>query len=174
MNCPSCGAALNLDGDPNDFVCNYCKSLYYPEKNDDGVRVLGEPSKHACPVCAVPLMQAIVGFERIEYCQRCRGMLIAMENFLLVIEEMKAEIEGRAARHAPDPRELERHIGCPSCHRTMDTHHYAGPGNVVIDSCSRCFLNWLDHGELRRIVQAPERTYGDAHGPIVDPFVGNR
>jgi Zn-finger nucleic acid-binding protein len=38
----------------------------------------------------------------------------------------------------------------------MDTHYYAGPGNVVIDSCSRCCLNWFDYGELRRIASAPE------------------
>jgi Zn-finger nucleic acid-binding protein len=46
----------------------------------------------------------------------------------------------------------------------MDTHYYGGPGNVVIDDCSRCFLNWLDHGELMRIVEAPDRTYGEEFG----------
>jgi Zn-finger nucleic acid-binding protein len=38
----------------------------------------------------------------------------------------------------------------------MDAHFYAGPGNVVMDSCEVCDLNWLDHGELSRISRAPE------------------
>ena len=33
---------------------------------------------------------------------------------------------------------------------------YGGPGNVVIDTCERCLVNWLDPGELRRIAIAPD------------------
>jgi Zn-finger nucleic acid-binding protein len=40
----------------------------------------------------------------------------------------------------------------------MDTHYYAGPGNIVIDDCSFCHLNWLDYGELQRITRAPGPT----------------
>jgi Zn-finger nucleic acid-binding protein len=39
-----------------------------------------------------------------------------------------------------------------------DTHYYGGPGNVIIDDCSRCELNWLDNGELMTIVRAPHRS----------------
>jgi Zn-finger nucleic acid-binding protein len=38
----------------------------------------------------------------------------------------------------------------------MDTHSYAGPGNVIVDSCGDCFLIWLDRGELTRIAHAPD------------------
>jgi Zn-finger nucleic acid-binding protein len=41
----------------------------------------------------------------------------------------------------------------------MDTHPYLGPGHIVIDSCSECGLNWLDSGELMRIVRAPDRDH---------------
>jgi Zn-finger nucleic acid-binding protein len=41
----------------------------------------------------------------------------------------------------------------------METHPYGGGGNVIIEDCERCELNWLDHGELERIVQAPDREY---------------
>jgi Zn-finger nucleic acid-binding protein len=44
----------------------------------------------------------------------------------------------------------------------MEAHSYAGPGNVVIDSCEPCSLNWLDHGELARIAQAPDDRGPDA------------
>lgn len=43
----------------------------------------------------------------------------------------------------------------------MDTHYYGGPGNVILDSRSVCYWNWLDTGELWRIVRAPDRTYGE-------------
>jgi Zn-finger nucleic acid-binding protein len=36
----------------------------------------------------------------------------------------------------------------------MQNHFYGGPGNLVIDTCERCHLNWLDPGELRRIARA--------------------
>ena len=37
------------------LTCEYCKSEYLPEKNEDGVRVLDDPSELSCPVCAVSL-----------------------------------------------------------------------------------------------------------------------
>jgi Zn-finger nucleic acid-binding protein len=41
----------------------------------------------------------------------------------------------------------------------MHTHPYAGGGNIVIDNCPVCAVNWLDHGELRRVVAAPDPQY---------------
>jgi Zn-finger nucleic acid-binding protein len=134
------------------------------------VRVLGEDTEEACPVCAIPLMHAIFGRERIRYCTRCRGMLIPMETFLALIQELKAEAPGPCVPHAPDPRELKRHIDCPHCHQRMDTHYYCGGGSVVIDDCSKCFLNWTDHGEMIRIAQAPDHTYREQLDPEPDPF----
>jgi len=170
MNCPSCGAPLNLEGDREALACDYCKSIYYPEKNDEGVRILGEDAHEHCPVCAIPLTYAIFGRERIRYCTQCRGMLIPMETFLALIEELKAEAPGHGVPRAPDPRELSRHIDCPQCHQRMDTHYYCGPGNVVIDDCSRCCLNWTDHGEMIRIAQAPDRAYAEQLDPEQDAF----
>jgi Zn-finger nucleic acid-binding protein len=42
----------------------------------------------------------------------------------------------------------------------MISHLYGGPGNVVIDSCERCLVNWLDAGELQRIAAAPDSPGG--------------
>ncbi len=159
MNCPSCGAPLRLEGNDEGFACDYCKNIYYPDKNDDGVRVLGEPAPETCPVCAIPLMHAILAHERIRYCTRCRGMLIPMDMFQPLIEELKSGLATHAVPHPPDRRQLDRHIDCPQCRHRMDTHFYGGPGNIVIDDCSRCYLNWLDRGELIRVAQAPDRQY---------------
>ena len=171
MNCPSCGAALRIEGDGETFACDYCKNIYYPEKNDDGVRVL-DAAKESCPVCAIALRHAILGRERIRYCTRCRGMLVRMETFVLLIQELRADAPGQKVQARPDPRELRRHIVCPQCHQQMDTHYYEGPGNIVIDSCSRCWVNWFDHGELMRVVAAPERSY-EVNSPLgPDPRSG--
>ena len=164
MNCPSCGAPLSLEGDQESLTCPYCKSIYLPDPDDEGVRLLGEAEGASCPICAIPLMRATLGRQRIRTCTHCRGMLIPMGNFLALIEELKAGHTGHGVPHAPERKELDRRISCPQCHQLMDNHYYGGPGNVVIDDCSRCFLNWLDHGELMRIVEAPDRTYGEEFG----------
>ncbi len=155
MNCPNCGAAMRLEKDREYFTCDYCKSLHFPAPNADGIRVLGEPSELECPLCWVPLVHAAAGGQRVLYCERCRGLLAAMDVFLVMLEELRA-----ARRSGSQPRptnwdELRRQILCPECQTPMHTHPYAGPGNVVIDNCPRCRLNWLDHAELRRITAAP-------------------
>jgi len=164
MNCPSCGAPLSLEGDQESLTCDYCKAIYLPDQDDEGVRLLGEAEGASCPICAIPLMHATLGRQRIRTCTHCRGMLIPMGNFLALVEELKAGHASHGVPHSPDRKELDRRIACPQCHQHMNTHYYGGPGNVVIDDCSRCFLNWLDHGELMRIVEAPDRTYGEEFG----------
>lgn len=160
MNCPDCGAPMRLESDKDYFTCDFCKNIYFPEKNEDGVRVLGETSPSACPICAIPLVHAAVSNERILYCSRCRGMLIRMDIFAALVDDLRARRDGSTAiPHPPDPSELRRRISCPQCHRQMDTHYYCGPGNVVIDDCSQCGLDWLDYGELMRLTRAPGQTH---------------
>ena len=166
MNCPSCGAPLRLEGHEEGLACDYCKSIYYPEKNAEGVRVLNDTADESCPVCAIPLRHALLARERIRYCTRCHGMLIPMEVFVGLVQELKANGNGPVIPQPPNPHELDRHIQCPRCHHPMDTHYYGGPGNIVIDDCSRCYLNWLDDGELMRIVRAPDRTYSEELGEL--------
>ena len=104
-------------------------------------------------------MHAALAKIRIRYCTHCRGMLIPMAVFLSLVEELRADQQGTLIAPTPDPHDLHRHIDCPHCHKRMDTHFYNGPGNVIIDDCSNCLLNWLDHGELMRIVRAPDHSH---------------
>ena len=147
---------MHLKLDEDSFKCDYCHSVYFPEKNEDGVRVLGEPSDQPCPVCNIPLVNAAIAKTRIFYCTRCRGMLIAMEVFKNLVDELQVLQSGSMIQPPADSSDLNRIINCPQCHRRMDTHLYAGPGNVVIDSCEHCLIDWLDRGELMRIVHAPD------------------
>ncbi len=153
---------MRLDDDKDFLACDYCGNVHFPEANDDGVRVLGDPVESHCPVCDVPLVNAALLGHRFLYCQRCRGMLMHIDTFVAAIEDLRARRETEAELpHQPDARDLDRHIRCPQCHEDMDTHPYAGPGNVIIDNCPNCALNWLDYGELRRIVRAPDHQYSE-------------
>ncbi|MGA3082428.1 MAG: zf-TFIIB domain-containing protein [Terracidiphilus sp.] len=168
MNCPSCGAPMKLKADMASFKCEYCQSVCFPEKNDDGVRVLEEQSGHDCPVCSVPLNHAYLGTSPIIYCTKCNGMLIAMGGLEGMIDEQRSAHRAVAAPPPPDKDDLKRKINCPQCHRPMDAHFYGGPGNVVIDSCEECSLIWLDRGELLRIALAPDSAPESTPSPTAD------
>lgn len=162
MNCPSCGAPLRLREGRDSLPCEYCGAVYLPEANEDGVRLLGEASTTPCPVCKIPLVHASLRHERFLYCERCRGNLIPMPVFVCLVQELRARGGGAVAPpHPPDPQELRRTLRCPQCDRPMETHYYAGGGNVVIDDCERCELNWLDAGELLSIAHARDHSLNE-------------
>ena len=151
---------MRLKADQECLVCDYCGNIHVPEMNADGLRVFDQAAGPACPVCAVPLVHATAGGHRILYCSRCHGMLISMGIFPSVVQDMKSRRENTGYVPRPfDARDLDRRIQCPQCSRQMDTHLYGGGGNVVIDDCEDCGLDWLDYGELDRIVRAPDREY---------------
>jgi Zn-finger nucleic acid-binding protein len=138
------------------LVCDYCKSVVVPEKDENGLAVLGEATGRSCPVCDLSLQRATLSAIPVLYCTRCHGLLVLMGLFESLITAARVQRPGTLAQPPIDPHELDRRIGCPNCHRTMDTHTYCGPGNVVIDSCDFCLVNWLDDGELARIAHAPD------------------
>ena len=151
---------MRLDTDKDYFVCEYCGNIHVPNANDEGVRVLHETSDSECPVCAIPLVRAAIDGQRILYCQRCHGMLVSMDIFVPLIEDLRSRRQGTAEIVRPiDIHELDRPVRCPQCHGQMDTHLYGGGGNVILSDCERCQLNWLDHGELDRIVRSPDRQF---------------
>jgi len=154
---------MQLDSSAESLTCDYCGNIVFPEKNDDGVRVLGQPTDQPCPVCRIGLVDASFSGARILYCTRCRGMLIDMEIFAELVQTLRAGHDGGGViPHPPDRSELDRRLACPRCHQTMDTHFYAGPGNVILSDCERCSLNWLDSGKLIRIAHAPDALREEA------------
>ena len=153
---------MRLKPDVDSFVCDFCQTVYIPQANEDGVRVLDESASLPCPVCRASLAHAAVGGRRILYCRACHGMLIGMDLFVGLIQDLRSSRDTPAATlPPPDPKDLQRRINCPQCGSVMDTHPYGGPGNVIIDDCERCQVNWLDYGELQRIVRAPDHHYGE-------------
>jgi Zn-finger nucleic acid-binding protein len=153
------------------MVCEYCGSEATPRIGEDGVQIVGESSK-PCPVCKSRLSDGLIEAQPLLYCSHCHGMLLSMDKFLPLVQELRAAREGPAhflARDA-DPGRI---LNCPLCSKEMDNHPYGGGGNVYIDSCEPCSVIWLDGGELRRIVMAPDREplylkYEDTERPRSD------
>jgi len=148
-----------MDVQNDTFVCGYCHNVVVPEKDSSGVAILGDPSDETCPVCRLTLMRAVLGKSPLLYCIKCHGMLIAIEDFQTLIAAARTA-SAPVAELSANPDELKRIIACPHCNKPMEAHFYAGPGNVVIDTCETCSLNWLDHDELARIAHAHESDFG--------------
>ncbi|MBS1252167.1 MAG: hypothetical protein MAG451_01205 [Anaerolineales bacterium] len=143
------------------LFCEYCSSFHFPEESDDGVRVLGEPTALTCPICRAPLVSASLEEQPALHCDKCRGVLMNQWAFAKAVEQLRARASGPPNPPRPLNREAcQRRTLCPMCNQSMDTHPYAGPGNVVIDVCVDCAVIWLDYGEFRAVIDAPGRDRG--------------
>jgi Zn-finger nucleic acid-binding protein len=150
---------------------------------DDGITVVGTPVPGTCPRCQVPLVCAEIENQTLCYCSSCHGFVTKIDSFSVIVNKRRALHSPHEHRTDPfDPAELTRVLTCPSCHQRMDTHPYFGGGNVVVDTCERCGLIWLDAGKLAIIeryvphVHQIERTltlYGGRYqgGPVDMPLV---
>jgi Zn-finger nucleic acid-binding protein len=165
MNCRNCGAPMELYERRRYYFCKHCGTFHFIENPaaEDGIRVLERPSGALpCPLCGAPLATSLLDDEqRVDHCERCRGLLMLRQRFTEAVNRRRARETGPPVSPPPvDPRELQRQLVCPSCREPMNVHPYYGPGNVVIDTCSRCELIWLDFGELKQITEAPGRDRG--------------
>ncbi len=139
------------------LTCEFCGSIKLLEPDQDGVALLGSRSTLMCPECKTALEEAASCRQQFLCCPRCRGLLLPMNIFVGLIDAMRLQRKGPPEPPHPfDPDNLDRVFACPQCGARMDTHPYAGPGNVALSSCESCHLNWLDHGSLRHIVAAPD------------------
>jgi Zn-finger nucleic acid-binding protein len=146
---------MRIDRDRSLLVCDYCGSQRETLAILARLEVLSETS-NACPACPSALSAARLDDQRLLYCPRCFGMLIDMNRFATVIEAARAHEEGPRTVLPRRQNPGDRVLDCPQCRQPMLSHLYGGPGNVAIDSCERCLVNWLDAGELRRIAVAPD------------------
>jgi Zn-finger nucleic acid-binding protein len=145
------------------YFCRYCGTFHFIESPEtDGVQVLERSGDTPCPVCAAPFAKALLdGVHVIQYCEKCRGVLLPRSAFVDVINGRRAFATGAPVPPSPlDERELQRRVICPLCRQRMDVHPYFGPGNIVIDSCTACDVIWLDFGELKQVTDAPGRDRG--------------
>ncbi|MBN1515278.1 zf-TFIIB domain-containing protein [Candidatus Sumerlaeota bacterium] len=155
MNCENCGGPMAFMPKGEYFFCEYCSSIVFAEKNSDGVAVVEPDSEFDCPVCRSIMATASLEGRQVWHCLNCRGVLTQQATFLPIINTRAARIDPVETPKQPiTAEELERVLSCPSCKRKMEAHPYYGPGHVLIDTCGKCGLIWLDHGEIETIVNA--------------------
>jgi Zn-finger nucleic acid-binding protein len=163
MNCKQCGAPMVLYRERDYYHCEHCGSYHFPEESLQGIRVLGEnPEGIECPRCKIKLnMITVDDYYRGFQCSSCRGLMFNRARFKEVIDTRRSKTKAPPEPvRAFDPVELERDSECPVCHKEMETFQYLGPGNIVIDTCHKDDLIWLDYGELNKVINAPGRDRG--------------
>ena len=158
------------------FRCRHCGNYHFPEAVEaDGIRIVGHrPAAPHCPVCKAPMAHALLdNDDPIDFCAKCRGILLPRVTFARVVDKRRAWAASPPAEPMPlERRQLERKLFCPRCSGRFETYAHFGPGNVVIDNCTRCDIIWLDFGEMRQIVDAPGKDRGTRHtAPADDEYV---
>jgi len=119
---------MSLDAGKDFLACEYCGTTHFPDPNPDGVRVLDEPSDEKCPRCGVALVQAAIAGERVLYCQRCHGLLIGMDVFLGVVEDLRSRHEtSEYAGVQPDWGALDRRTNSPNVRKKWTPTPTAAP-----------------------------------------------
>ena len=152
-NCSNCGAPMTA-GDGEGLVCGHCGSMDERVAVFYDLETLGDSSV-ACPRCKTTLADARIEGCPVRYCSSCHGVLVQMQHFVTLSDAVRAR-EPRTGVALPRRQRPGDHVlSCPICGQPMLSHLYAGPGNLVLDTCEQCFVNWLDPGELRRIARAP-------------------
>ncbi len=163
MNCTNCGAPVELAEGRGYCYCRFCSTFRFLDNADsldspDGITPLGQDTDWNCPVCDGVLQHAVIEDCRVRYCPDCRGVLVASDTFAAVVQLRRSRFREPDQVPIPlNPDDLNRVIRCPLCDLPMAVHPYYGPGNIVIDSCHRCHVVWLDHGELALVESAPGR-----------------
>jgi len=145
---------MQADRDDGVLACRHCGSSEELSVIARQVEIVGESSR-LCPTCRTRLADGRFDGLPLLLCQRCQGMLIQMEHFVSVIDAARAHEDPSGTIPPRRQSPGDRAIDCPVCAHAMLSHFYGGPGNLVIDTCEPCHLNWLDPGELRRIAKAP-------------------
>jgi Zn-finger nucleic acid-binding protein len=163
---------MRHDKNTGALVCTHCGTLEEQPilvRDIEVAAVSGQP----CPSCATPLSHASLDGNALLYCRHCKGMLIAIEAFVLIIEaaRLREDRSGVSLPRRQNPG--DRLLSCPGCGQPMLSHFYGGPGNLVIDTCERCGVNWLDPGELRRIARAPHGRVWRPPPPLERPDPGD-
>ena len=159
MNCTNCGGPLRHEPGRDYLICDACRSIRHLEAEPEGLFLLGPVTSLNCPVCGIGMVNAVALGQSVHYCTNCRGSLIATDVFMYLVAHLRVNLKEKPHPPRPiEPSELVRVVKCPLCSRAMDTHPYAGPGNIVIDNCPTCSVNWVDARELYRVASAPDES----------------
>ena len=113
-----------------------------------------------CPRCNNDLKPGTYQGVSLYKCSKCNGCLIQQKNLIPLLDQLGLEL-GKTMNldikigTIPDN---DIKINCPECGKAMNHYGYMGANNVFIDSCSECWLIWLDPLEIGVMALLYKRT----------------
>jgi Zn-finger nucleic acid-binding protein len=177
FHCPTCGAAASGDAKS----CNYCSArlatvqcakcfgtMFEGSRFCQHCGALGaqrrlrDEAQLTCPRCRTPeapkdpLMEpAELHDIHLDECGRCGGVWMDHGTFRRVCADAEAQADTLSmltVMRGSAERDVVRYLRCPLCDKLMDRRNYASRSGVIIDVCPGHGM-WMDHDELRRIVE---------------------
>src|SRR5262245_63380467 len=91
VNCVNCCAAMALN--PRCYyVCAHCGTTSFPEAvSRDGIRILGPGDANVrCSCCKTAFVRGMLDEYQVDYCESCRGLLLARRDFAEVVRRRRA------------------------------------------------------------------------------------
>lgn len=114
-----------------------------------------------CPKCQSQLLaRETQDAIEIDRCPRCHGIWLDALELERLVEVMPSSLISDDARFRRETHDEASRINCPNCKGTylIKLNSRLRPG-VILDSCTVCFGNWLDAGELSRLTESGFRAF---------------
>lgn len=99
-----------------------------------------DDKEYKCPICTKLLIRKKYWLECPDY----DGIAI---NGGYIVKINNDEIQPPNYIAKPKPHGV---VGCPNCHNEMQSTPYQN-GKIIIDSCVKCPMRWLDSGEVNKL-----------------------
>ncbi|MBN2446362.1 MAG: zf-TFIIB domain-containing protein [Phycisphaerae bacterium] len=109
-----------------------------------------------CPRCEnVEMGRETVEGVEIDRCPTCQGIWLDAHELEKLVAAPPRELLREDRHFAPHADAGEAQLSCPRCtgSRLIKLNSRLRPG-TIIDSCTVCYGNWLDAGELTRLTGA--------------------
>jgi len=154
---------MRLEADKECLVCDYCGNIHYPAPNAEGIRVLDEPSKLACPICSIPLVHASHGRRTDSLLQPLPRYPHFLEVFMAVVQDLRSRRDTTGGSvHPINWKESGSQDQLPAVRPANGHPSIWWRRRYYYRRLRELCAHWLDDSELDRIVRAPDREYTPA------------
>jgi len=173
LNCPMCGASASTDASkcghcgarlatiscPSCFAMMFAGAKFCSHCGAAAARAEeAENVIRPCPRCRVDMKLVALGDSRLRECPKCEGLWTDKDTLQRICDERErqAAVLGLPAIVPTDAagqwESNVRYVPCPVCQGLMNRVNFARCSKVIVDVCAQ-HGTWLDHDELRRIVE---------------------
>jgi len=141
--CPRCDSPLT----GVEMVCPQCRMVL------SGSKLAAGPSGPTiCPICKIPLYEALFGGLPTFHCAECKGMGLKREVMMGLQpygpKELEIGEEEKKYRRPPyfEPRQKPPFLICPICKKRMKEMSLS---KMTVDLCENCNALWLEEPKAK-------------------------